>query len=71
MMFNAQGSPKKSSLLAILSGTGNSCDSEEKGKRVDSQDQSVYPFPELTSSGRLEVIVEFICFCTICCLRKY
>ena len=75
MMFHSQGPSRHCSLLAVLS--GKSLDSKQKQKEdAASEDQSSYPFPELSSSGRLEVTAEFIlvltfvmsCFCfCICC----
>ncbi|XP_061361267.1 AT-rich interactive domain-containing protein 4 [Gastrolobium bilobum] len=57
MMFHSQGTSRHCSLLAVLS--GKSCDKKQKQKQGDdaSEDQSPYPFPELSSSGRLEVKV--------------
>ncbi|XP_017983093.1 PREDICTED: AT-rich interactive domain-containing protein 4 [Theobroma cacao] len=53
MMFSAQGSSRNHcSLLAVLSG-GNV--SDNKQKQPVSDDKPRYPFPELASSGRLEV----------------
>ncbi|XP_057429473.1 AT-rich interactive domain-containing protein 4-like isoform X2 [Lotus japonicus] len=51
-----RGASRHCSLLAVLS--GKSLDSKQKQKLdAASEDQSSYPFPELTSSGRLEVKV--------------
>lgn len=59
MTFNAQASSKKSSLLAVLS--GKSRDNKQKQKKQDdSRDKSSYPLPELASSWRLEVTIEFL-----------
>jgi len=63
MMFHFQGVSRHCSLLVVLS--GKSHDSKQKQKQDDdaSDDQfSSYPFPELSSSGRLEVTTEFL-FC--------
>ncbi|KAK7281350.1 hypothetical protein RIF29_09259 [Crotalaria pallida] len=56
MMLYSQGSSRHCSLLAVLS--GKSRDNKQKQKQnASSEDQSLYPFPELSSSGRLEVKV--------------
>ncbi|KAK7257461.1 hypothetical protein RIF29_31462 [Crotalaria pallida] len=48
-----EGSSRHCSLLAVLS--GKSCDNKQKQKQnASSEDLSHYPFPELSSSGRLE-----------------
>ncbi|KAK8660687.1 hypothetical protein V6N13_051602 [Hibiscus sabdariffa] len=53
MMFSSQGSSRNHcSLLAVLSGGKVS---DTKQKQPGSGDQPRYPFPELASSGRLEV----------------
>ncbi|MED6131917.1 AT-rich interactive domain-containing protein 4, variant 2 [Stylosanthes scabra] len=59
MMFHFQGSSRNSSLLAVLSG-GKSCEDQQKDKQEEasaSENQPQYPFPELSSCGRLEVTV--------------
>lgn len=59
MMFHFQGSSRHCSLLAVLS--GKSHDSKLKQKQDSaSEDQSSYPFPELSSSGCLEVSIGFL-----------
>nr|KYP39337.1 hypothetical protein KK1_039364 [Cajanus cajan] len=56
MMFHSQGVSRHCSLLAVLS--GKSRDIKQKQKQsAASEDQPPYPFPELSSSGRLEVKV--------------
>ncbi len=59
MMFHAQGSSKNQcSLLAVVCGKGNvsDCDWDNvKRKQVISDNEPRYPFPDLTSSGRLQV----------------
>ncbi|KAF1870495.1 hypothetical protein Lal_00003701 [Lupinus albus] len=56
MMLYSQGSSRHCRLLAVLS--GKSGDNKQKQKQnAASEDQSLYPFPELSSSGRLEVKV--------------
>lgn len=56
MMFHAQGpSRNHCSLLAVL--CGKVSDNKQNQKPVVSQNQPRYPFPELTSFGRLEVRV--------------
>ncbi|CAL0327855.1 unnamed protein product [Lupinus luteus] len=60
MMLYSQGSSRHCSLLAILS--DNSHDSKLKQKQkqkqnATSEDQSLYPFPDLSSSGHLQVKV--------------
>uniref|UniRef100_A0A2N9H488 ARID domain-containing protein n=1 Tax=Fagus sylvatica TaxID=28930 RepID=A0A2N9H488_FAGSY len=61
MMFHAQGSSKNQcSLLAVVCGKGNvsDCDWDNvKRKQVISDNEPRYPFPDLTSSGRLQVQV--------------
>ena len=52
MMFHPQGASKQScSLLAVTCGEN----SGDKLKKDDAEDKPRYPFPELVSSGRLEV----------------
>ena len=52
-MFSAQGSSRNHcSLLAVLCGGKVS---DNKKKQPVSDDKLKYPFPELASSGRLEV----------------
>lgn len=63
MMFHFQGPSRHCSLLAVLS--GKSRDSKQKQKQdaaaASEEDQSSYPFPELSSFGCLEVTVtEFL-----------
>ncbi|OIV97332.1 hypothetical protein TanjilG_07084 [Lupinus angustifolius] len=56
MMLYSQGSSRHCRLLAVLS--GKSGDNKQKQKQnAASEDQPLYPFPELSSSGRLEVKV--------------
>lgn len=65
MMFHFQGVSRHCSLLAVLSGKSHDSKQKQKQKQDDdaSEDQfSSYPFPELSSSGRLEVTTEFL-FC--------
>lgn len=59
-MLHFQGVSRHCSLLAVLS--GKSHDTKQKQKENDaSEDQySSYHFPELSSSGRLEVTTEFL-----------
>lgn len=58
MMLHSQGVSRHCSLLAVLS--GKSRDIKQKQKQgTASEDQFPYPFPELSSSGRLEVTTEF------------
>lgn len=60
MMFHFQGVSRHCSLLAVLSGKSHDSKQKQKQKQDDdaSEDQfSSYPFPELSSSGRLEVKV--------------
>ncbi|KAK7304028.1 hypothetical protein RJT34_15021 [Clitoria ternatea] len=55
-MVHSQGPLRHCSLLAVLS--GKSRDNKQKQKQcAASDDQPPYPFPELSSSGRLEVKV--------------
>ncbi|ESW10605.1 hypothetical protein PHAVU_009G223200 [Phaseolus vulgaris] len=54
MMFHSQGASRHCSLLAVLSGKLR--DTKQKQKQsAASEDQPPYPFPELSSSGSLEV----------------
>ncbi|KOM39988.1 hypothetical protein LR48_Vigan04g018600 [Vigna angularis] len=54
MMFHSQGVSRHCSLLAVLS--GKSRDIKQKQKQsAASEDHPPYPFPELASSGSLEV----------------
>ncbi|KAI4335151.1 hypothetical protein L6164_013824 [Bauhinia variegata] len=55
MMFHALGPSRHCSLLAVL--CGKSREIKQKQKQDASADLSQYPFPELASSGRLEVKV--------------
>ena len=61
MMFHSQGSSRHCSLLAVLSGKSRG-DNKQKQKQdaAASENQSPYPFAELSSSGRLEVTTEFL-----------
>jgi len=53
-MFHSQGASRHCSLLAVLSGKLR--DTKQKQKQsAASEDQPPYPFPELSSSGSLEV----------------
>lgn len=54
-MFNSQGASKQAcTLLAVTCGKI----SESKHKKDVLEDQPIYPFPELISSGRLEVRIQ-------------
>ncbi|KAI4344662.1 hypothetical protein L6164_011861 [Bauhinia variegata] len=53
MMIHALGSSRHCSVLAVL--CGKSREDQQKQKQDTSEDRPQYPFPELVSSGRLEV----------------
>lgn len=56
-MFHSQGASKQTcSLLAVTCGKI----SEFKRKKDVPEDQPIYPFPDLISSGRLEVKSQLI-----------
>lgn len=59
MMFHSQGVSRLCSLLAVLSGKSRDIKQKQKQSAASSEDQPLYPFPELSSSGRLEVTTEF------------
>jgi hypothetical protein len=61
MMLQFQGVSRHCNLLAVLSGKSHDSKQKQKQKQDDvSEGQfSSYPFPELSSSGRLEVTTVF------------
>lgn len=63
-MFNSQGASKQAcTLLAVSCGKI----SESKHKKDVLEDQPIYPFPELISSGRLEVKLNLLSLMIISC----
>jgi hypothetical protein len=65
MMLQFQGVSRHCNLLAVLSGKSHDSKQKQKQKQDDvSEGQfSSYPFPELSSSGHLEVTTLFLFVC--------
>lgn len=60
MMLHFQGVSRHCSLLAVLGSKSHDSKQKQKQDTVSEDRFSSYPFPELSSSGRLEVIAALL-----------